>query len=43
MYTGLILMIAIAILLYGLVSTTEKVLAIRQQQREKGKKPNVYL
>ena len=43
MYTGLFFMIVIAIILYGLVNSTEKVLAIRQQQREDGKKPNVYL
>ncbi len=43
MYTGLFLIIAIAAVLYGLVNSTEKVLAIRQQQREEGKKPNVYL
>ena len=43
MYTGLFLVIAIAAVLYGLVNSTEKVLAIRQKQREEGKKPNVYL
>jgi len=43
MYTGLFLMIAIAAVLYGLVNSTEQVLTIRQQQREEGKKPNVYL
>jgi len=43
MYINLIFIIATAIILYGLVNSTEKVLAIRQQEREKGKKPNVYL
>ena len=43
MYTGLFLVIAIAAVLYGLVNSTEKVLAIRKKQREEGKKPNVYL
>ena len=43
MYTGLFFVITIAIVLYGLVNSTEKVLSIRQQQREEGKKPNVYL
>jgi len=33
----------IAVILYGLVNSTEKVLAIRHQQREDGKRPNVYL
>jgi hypothetical protein len=42
MYTAL-LFILIGIVLYGLIKTTEKVLAIRQGQREKGKKPIVYL
>ena len=43
MYTGLFLVIAIAVILYGLVNSTEKVLTIRHKQREEGKKPNVYL
>jgi hypothetical protein len=43
MFTGLFFVIAIAIVLYGLVNSTEKVLDIRHQQREEGKKPNVYL
>jgi hypothetical protein len=43
MFTGLFFMIVIAVVLYGLVTSTEKVLAIRHQQREDGKKPNVYL
>jgi ABC-type nitrate/sulfonate/bicarbonate transport system permease component len=43
MFTGLFFMIVIAVVLYGLVNSTEKVLAIRHQQREDGKKPNVYL
>jgi len=42
MYTALFF-ILIGIVLYGLLKTTEKVLAIRQSQREKGKKPIVYL
>jgi hypothetical protein len=43
MFINLVFMIAVAIILYGLVNSTEKVLTIRQQEREKGKKPNVYL
>ena len=43
MYTGLFFVIVIAAVLYGLVNSTEEVLAIRHQQREEGKKPNVYL
>jgi hypothetical protein len=43
MFTGLFFMIVIAVVLYGLVNSTEKVLAIRHQQREDGKKPNVNL
>jgi hypothetical protein len=43
MYTGLLLVIVIVAILYGLVNSTEKVLTIRQKQREEGKKPNVYL
>jgi hypothetical protein len=43
MFIGLFFMIVIAVILYGLVNSTEKVLGIRHQQREDGKKPNVYL
>jgi uncharacterized membrane protein len=42
MYTALFF-ILIGVVLYGLLKTTEKVLAIRQSQREKGKKPIVFL
>ena len=42
MYTALLFTV-IGVVLYGLLKTTEKVLAIRQSQREKGKKPIVYL
>ena len=43
MFTGLLFAIVIAVVLYGLVNSTEKVLTIRHQQREESKKPNVYL
>lgn len=43
MFISLLFVIAIAIILYGLVNSTEEVLAIRQRQREEGKKPIVYL
>lgn len=43
MYTALLFILIIGAVLYGLTKTTEKVLAIRQSQREKGKKPIVYL
>lgn len=42
MYTALFF-ILIGVVLYGLSKTTEKLLAIRYSQREKGKKPIVYL
>ena len=42
MYTALFIL-AIGVILYSLSKTTEKVLAIRQKQREDGKKPIVYL
>lgn len=43
MYTGLYFVIVIGAVLYELVNSTEKVLAMHHQQREEGKKPNVYL
>jgi len=43
MFISLFFTVAIAVILYGLVNSTEKVLAIRQKQREQGRKPNVYL
>jgi len=43
MYIALLFFLTIGVVLYGLLKTTEKVLAIRQSQREKGKKPIVYL
>lgn len=43
MYTALLFILIIGVVLYSLSKTTEKVLAIRQSQREKGKKPIVYL
>lgn len=43
MYTTLFIVLVLAAVLYGLSRTTEKVLAIRHQQREDGKEPIVYL
>jgi len=43
MITALLYILPIAILLWALSKTTEKVLAIRQSQREEGKEPFVYL
>jgi hypothetical protein len=43
MYTILPFILLIAFILWALSKTTEKVLAIRQSQREEGKKPSVYL
>lgn len=42
MYTALF-SLTIGVLLFVLSRTTEKVLAIRQRQREEGKKPVIYL
>ena len=43
MYTTLLFILTIGAILYALSRTTEKVLAIRQSQREKGQKPIVFL
>lgn len=43
MYTALLFILPIALILWALSKTTEKVLAIRQGQREEGKEPFVYL
>ena len=43
MYTALLFIIPTALILWALSSTTEKVLAIRQSERERGKEPSVYL
>lgn len=43
MYTALLFILPIAFILWALSKTTEKVLAIRQSQREEGKEPFVYL
>jgi hypothetical protein len=43
MYTALPFILLLAIIFWGLSKTTEKVLAIRQSQREEGKEPSVYL
>jgi hypothetical protein len=43
MYTALFFILPIAFILWALSKTTEKVLAIRQSQREHGKEPFVYL
>ena len=43
MYTVLLFILPIVFILWGLSRTTEKVLAIRQSEREKGKEPSVYL
>jgi len=38
MYIGLLFTFVIALVLYGLISSTEKVLALRQQRWEKGER-----
>lgn len=43
MFTSLLFILTIGAILYALSRTTEKVLAIRQRQREKGQKPIVFL
>ncbi|GEM_PF-1821855 len=43
MFTTFLFTLALAFILWGLSRTTEKVLAIRQSQREQGKKPSMYL
>ena len=43
MYTGLILLILIGTVLFGLVRSTETILDIRQCRRESGNDPQVYL
>lgn len=43
MYTALLIILPIAFILWALSKTTEKVLAIRQSEREAGKETSVYL
>lgn len=43
MYTALFFILPVAFILWALSKTTEKVLAIRQSEREEGKEPSVYL
>lgn len=43
MYTALLFILPIAFILWALSRTTERVLAIRQSEREEGKEPSVYL
>jgi hypothetical protein len=43
MITELLFVFGFALILMGLVKSTEAVLAVRQRQREEGKKPIVYL
>jgi len=43
MNTALIITLPLAFILWALSKTTEKVLRIRQSEREQGKKPSVYL
>ena len=43
MYTAILFTLLIAFIFWGLSKTTEKVLAIRQSQREEGKKPIIFL
>lgn len=43
MYTALLFILPIAFILWALSRTTEKVLAIRQSEREEGREPSVYL
>ncbi|GAB4462908.1 MAG: hypothetical protein Kow0070_22600 [Anaerolineales bacterium] len=43
MVTTILFILPIAFILWALSKTTEKVLAIRQSEREAGKEPFVYL
>ena len=43
MYTVLLFILPITFILWALSKTTEKVLAIRQSEREQGREPSVYL
>ena len=43
MFTAILFILPIVLILWGLSRTTEKVLAIRQSEREQGKEPSVYL
>jgi hypothetical protein len=43
MYTTILIALPILFIFWALSRTTEKVLAIRQSERDKGKKPSVYL
>lgn len=43
MFTTILFILPIAFILWALSKTTEKVLAIRQSEREAGKEPFVYL
>ena len=43
MITELLFFLGFVLILMGLVKSTETVLAVRQRQREEGKKPIVYL
>lgn len=43
MITALPFILPIALILWALSRTTEKVLSIRQSERDAGKKPSVYL
>jgi len=43
MYTSLLFILPLAFILWALSKTTERVLAIRQSEREEGREPSVYL
>lgn len=43
MNTALLIILTLAIVLWALSKTTEKVLTIRQNERDQGKKNSVYL
>ena len=43
MYTTILFILSVAFILWALSKTTERVLAIRQSEREEGKEPSVYL
>ena len=42
MSTELLLILIVAVLLYGLINSTEKVLSFRQQHKEDGRNINDY-
>jgi hypothetical protein len=43
MYSALIVLSILALIVFGLYKSTENLLAIRQELRDQGEDPNIYL